>query len=101
MRLHYLVAAASIAVAPSLMAGQQAVLDQPGLDPQTIKNPLSDSWPTYSGDYTGRRFSALTQANQTTVKNLTLAWTARLTGGTAIPDRASWLAPRGCVRPPP
>ena len=85
MRLHYLVAAASIAVAPSLMAGQQAVLDQPGLDPQTIKNPLSDSWPTYSGDYTGRRFSALTQANQTTVKNLTLAWTARLTGGTATP----------------
>ena len=39
------------------------------------------SWPTYSGDYTGRRYSALTQVNQTTVKNLTLAWVARLTGG--------------------
>ena len=37
--------------------------------------PLADSWPTYSGDYTGRRYSALTQINQTTVKNLTLAWT--------------------------
>ena len=44
-----------------------------GLDPATILKPLADSWPTYSGDYTGRRYSALTQVNQTTVKNLTLA----------------------------
>ncbi len=43
--------------------------------------PLSDSWPTYSGDYSGRRYSALTQITPANVKNLTLAWTARLTGG--------------------
>ena len=43
--------------------------------------PLADSWPTYSGDYTGRRYSSLTQVNQTTVKNLTLAWTRRLAAG--------------------
>jgi len=43
--------------------------------------PLADSWPTYSGDYSGKRYSALTQINQSNVKNLTLAWAARLKGG--------------------
>jgi alcohol dehydrogenase (cytochrome c) len=51
------------------------------LDPASIKKPLADSWPTYSGDYSGRRYSSLTQVNQNTVKNLTLAWVARLTAG--------------------
>jgi len=85
MKLSALIATASFVVAPGLLAVQQAVPDQPGLDPQAIKKPLSDSWPTYSGDYSGRRYSLLTQANQTTVKNLTLAWTARLTGGSVTP----------------
>ena len=43
--------------------------------------PLGDSWPTYSGDYTGKRYSSLSQVNQSNVKNLTLAWAARLKGG--------------------
>jgi alcohol dehydrogenase (cytochrome c) len=80
-----LISAASLILAPGLLAVQQAVPDQPGLDPQAIKKPLADSWPTYSGDYSSRRYSLLTQANQTTVKNLTLAWTARLTGGSVTP----------------
>ena len=53
-----------------------------GLDPAQLLKPLSDSWPTYNGDYSGKRYSLLTQINQTTVKNLTLAWTVRLTGAT-------------------
>src|SRR6478752_144830 len=48
-----------------------------GLDPATILRPLADSWPTYSGDYSGRRYSSLTQINQTTLKNLGLAWVSR------------------------
>ena len=52
-----------------------------GLDPADVLKPLSDSWPTYSGDMTGRRYSSLTQINQATVKNLTLAWTSRLAAG--------------------
>jgi alcohol dehydrogenase (cytochrome c) len=52
-----------------------------GLDPATIGRPLADSWPTYSGDYTGKRYSKLTQINQSTVKNLTLAWVGRVTAG--------------------
>src|SRR5262249_15116582 len=51
-----------------------------GLDPALLLKPLSDTWLTYSGDYSGRRYSALTQLNRTTVKNLTLAWVARLNG---------------------
>ena len=52
-----------------------------GLDPADVLKPLSDSWPPYSGDLTGRRYSSLTQINQSTVKNLTLSWTSRLTAG--------------------
>src|SRR3954447_21019870 len=48
-----------------------------GLDPASLLKPLAESWPTYSGDYTGRRYSALTQINQSTLKNLGLAWISR------------------------
>jgi alcohol dehydrogenase (cytochrome c) len=51
------------------------------LDPAHLLKPLADSWPTYAGDYSGKRYSALTQINQSNVKNLTLAWLARLNGG--------------------
>jgi alcohol dehydrogenase (cytochrome c) len=52
-----------------------------GLDPKDIYKPLGELWPTYSGDYTGKRYSTLTQVNQLNVKNLTLAWMTRLTSG--------------------
>ena len=38
----------------------------------------TDSWPTYHGDYTGRRYSTLKQINTTNVKGLTLAWVYRV-----------------------
>ena len=59
-----------------------AQTDRGGLDPALLLKPLADSWPSYSGDYTGRRYSALTQITQANVKNLTLAWTARVSGAT-------------------
>jgi MFS family permease len=40
------------------------------LDPAQILKPLADSWPTYSGDYSGKRYSTLAQLNQSNVKNL-------------------------------
>jgi alcohol dehydrogenase (cytochrome c) len=51
------------------------------LDPSSILKPLSDSWTTYSGDYTSRRYSTLTQINQSNIKHLTLAWVTRITAG--------------------
>lgn len=44
--------------------------------------PLADSWPTYSGDYSGQRYSRLSQVGKDNVRNLTLAWATRVTGGT-------------------
>ena len=38
----------------------------------------TDSWPTYHGDYSGRRFSTIKQVNIGNVKALTLAWVYRL-----------------------
>src|SRR5438105_529069 len=37
----------------------------------------TDSWPTYHGDYSGRRYSTLKQINAANVKGLTLAWVYR------------------------
>jgi acido-empty-quinoprotein group A len=51
------------------------------LNPQLLQKPLAGSWPTYNGDYSGRRFSALTQINQATIKNLEPAWTYTLNTG--------------------
>src|SRR4051812_27573536 len=59
-----------------------------GLDPADIGKPLSDAWPTYSGDYSGKRYSSLTQINATNVKNLSLAWVTRVTAGAGGPGAA-------------
>jgi alcohol dehydrogenase (cytochrome c) len=61
---------------PVLLAAQGR-----GVDPADLLKPLKDEWPTYNGDYSGKRFSALTQVNRTTVKNLSLAWTVRPVSG--------------------
>jgi acido-empty-quinoprotein group A len=41
----------------------------------------ADSWPTYNGDYSGRRFSPLTQLNTANVQHISLAWVSRVTNG--------------------
>lgn len=45
-----------------------------GLDPAIIANPSADSWPSYHGDYSGRRHSRLTQITPQNVASLALAW---------------------------
>jgi alcohol dehydrogenase (cytochrome c) len=65
-----------VVLAPLLLAAQ----GQP-LDPSQLLKPLADSWPTHSGDYTSRRYSALKHVNRTTVGNLSLAWVSRLREG--------------------
>ena len=45
------------------------------LDPNVLKKPNPvDAWPTYHGDYSGKRYSELTQINKSNVNTLTLAW---------------------------
>ena len=50
-----------------------------GLDPKLLLKPAIDAWPTYNGDYSGKRFSPLTQINSANVGSLTLAWFYRIT----------------------
>jgi len=53
-----------------------------GLDPRTLtlfKQP-ADCWPTYNGDYSGRRFSELKQINQDNVDHLKIEWMYRIRG---------------------
>src|SRR5438067_5036101 len=65
---------------PALLLGQGR-----GVDPADLLKPLKEDWPTYNGDYSGKRFSALTQVNKANVKNLTLAWMMRITPGPGNP----------------
>ena len=46
------------------------------LDPEKLLQPEpTDTWPTYNGDYSGRRFSPLKQIHGSNVHELSLAWT--------------------------
>jgi alcohol dehydrogenase (cytochrome c) len=65
---------------PGLVAGQGR-----GVDPADLLKPLKESWPTYNGDYSGRRYSTLSQLNRENVKTLTLAWMTRVTAGMGNP----------------
>jgi len=53
------------------------------LDPAKLLQPPTDTWPTYNGDYTGRRFSPLSQINAKNVNTLTLAWVFHANTGAA------------------
>jgi alcohol dehydrogenase (cytochrome c) len=42
--------------------------------PQLLYKPVADNWPSYNGDYTGRRFTALTGINLSNVSQLRAQW---------------------------
>jgi len=67
-------------IAASAVVATGAAVAASGVPPEPIP-PLAESWPTFSGDYSGMRYSSLTQVTQANVKNLTLAWATRLAGG--------------------
>ena len=64
----------------ALILSQLALLAQ-GLDPALLTRLPTDAWPTYNGDYSGRRFSTLDQINQSNVKHMQLAWVYRAAAG--------------------
>ncbi|MBS1849851.1 MAG: acido-empty-quinoprotein group A [Acidobacteria bacterium] len=66
-RLLCLFVASLVLLAPARLCSQ-------GLNPATIAQPPADSWPSYHGDYSGRRHSRLTQITPQNVGSLTLAW---------------------------
>ena len=72
----------SIAMALGLVLAAVQGLSAQGLDPAKIglftRQP--DLWPTYNGDYSGRRYVELDQINQGNVQNLKTAWMFRISG---------------------
>jgi len=46
---------------------------------------LENDWPTYSGGYTGQRYSKLKQITTANGKGLSLAWTTRMVAGPGAP----------------
>ena len=57
-----------------LIAAAGGAMPAQVLDRELLTKPPTNAWPTYNGDYSGRRFSTLNQINQANVKNLSLAW---------------------------
>ncbi len=49
------------------------------LDPQSLGAPPVATWPTFNGDYTGQRFSTLTQINPSNVNQLAAQWVYKIT----------------------
>jgi alcohol dehydrogenase (cytochrome c) len=76
MMLKRLLSVIALMLVPVALLGQGR-----GIDPAELVKPLGDIWPTYSGDYSGKRYSALSQIDQATVKQLGLAWVAQFTAG--------------------
>jgi acido-empty-quinoprotein group A len=65
-----------------LLGGLPSVSAAQALDPQKLVQPEpTDTWPTYNGDYSGRRFSPLKQIHASNVHELSLAWTYRVAVG--------------------
>lgn len=50
------------------------------LDPNTIGKAPITSWPTFNGDYSGRRYSTLTQISPANVNQLVQRWIYKITG---------------------
>jgi len=60
------------------------VFGQGSLTPARLLQPSTDSWPTYNGDYSGRRFSTLSKVNANNINSLSLAWVFRAVTGTNL-----------------
>jgi alcohol dehydrogenase (cytochrome c) len=58
-----------------------AAFGQGALDPAKLLQPPTDSWPSYHGDYSGRRFSPLKKINTSNINSLSLAWVYRIGSG--------------------
>ena len=74
----------AVASLPVVLSAQSQGLQ--GLDPALLGKPPVDSWPTYHGDYSGRRYSTLNQITTSNVKSLSLAWVYRANPAIDIPN---------------
>ena len=75
---------------PALLCAQE-------LTPAKLRQLPTDAWPTYNGDYSGRRFSPLTQINSANVHTLALAWATRFGNGPGTSIKSTPLMVNGVL----
>src|SRR5262245_44651703 len=63
-----------MALMPFIVAGQS-------LEPKALIKPSTDMWPSYNGDYSGRRYSTLSQINASNIGSLAVKWIFRTNVG--------------------
>jgi alcohol dehydrogenase (cytochrome c) len=65
------------------LLGITSLAAQGVITPADLLKELGESWPMYNGDYSGRRFSALSTIDSSNVSSMTLAWVYRPNPGGA------------------
>jgi alcohol dehydrogenase (cytochrome c) len=82
----------------TLVVSSLVVADaQTPLDPARLLKPGTDAWPTYNGDYSGRRFSTLAKIDASNVQSLSLAWIYRLPANSGAPIKSTPLQINGVL----
>lgn len=71
--------ALSAAIAALAFALPAVAATNVSLDPNLIGKPPINSWTTFNGDYSGQRFSTLSQITPANVNRLTLQWQYKIT----------------------
>jgi alcohol dehydrogenase (cytochrome c) len=67
------------------------------LDSKKLLQQPTDTWPTYNGDYSARRYSTLKQINSANVHTLSLAWVQRYGSGAGIAIKSTPLLVNGVL----
>ncbi len=67
------------AIATAALAGAALRAQTVSLDPDTIGNAPVTNWPTFNGDYSGQRYSTLTQIGPANVNQLEPQWVFKIT----------------------
>src|SRR5262245_32042267 len=86
----------AVAGVACLLAMVVVIEAQTRLDNARLLKPGTDSWPTFNGDYTGRRFSPLTKITPANAHQLSLAWMFR-TAYPGVPIKSTPLMVNGVL----
>ncbi len=80
-----------------LVASVLPALSGQMLDPAKLLQSPTDTWPTYHGDYSGRRYSELKQIDSANVHALSLAWVTRFTAAGNVTIKSTPLLVNGIL----
>lgn len=74
-----LIQALGAALATAALSAVAPATPHVSLDPNDLGKAPVSAWPTFNGDYSGRRYSTLTQIAPGNLNELALAWSYRIT----------------------